>query len=132
MLKKSGLALLRMPRNKFGMLLSRLVFLSLFLITLLPLRAAEVIPPMGAPVCNHVRFFPAPSREENMVGGKFSGSNVSPTEGFQVLAEIKEKPREQEWTDLVFSNNKLYRWLRYDAPPGSHGCLAELEFYSGE
>ena len=67
-----------------------------------------------------------------MVGGKFSGSNVSATEGFHVLAEIKEKPREQAWTDLIFSNNKLYRWLRYDAPPGSHGCLGELEFYSGE
>ena len=87
---------------------------------------------MGAPVCNHVRFFPAPLREANMVGGKISGSNVSATEGFHVLAEIKEKPREQEWTDLVFSNNKLYRWLRYDAPPGSHGCVAELQFYSGE
>ncbi len=86
---------------------------------------------MGAPVFNHVRFFPAPSREEAMVGGKFSGSNVSATEGFQVLAEIKEKPKAQAWTDLVFSNNKLYRWLRYDAPPGSHGSLAELEFYSG-
>lgn len=87
---------------------------------------------MGAPVCNHVRFFPAPSREQNMVGGKISGSNVSATEGFHVIAEIKEKPREQEWTDFVFSNNKLYRWLRYEAPPGSHGSLGELEFYSGE
>jgi hypothetical protein len=87
---------------------------------------------MGAPVFNHVRFFPAPYREQAMVGGKFSGSNVSATEGFHVVAEITEKPREQEWTDLVFSNNKLYRWLRYDAPPGSHGCVAELEFYSGD
>jgi len=87
---------------------------------------------MGAPVCNHVRFFPAPSREQNMVGGKISGSNVSATEGFHVIAEITEKPREQEWTDLVFSNNKLYRWLRYDAPPGSHGSVGELEFYSGD
>lgn len=86
---------------------------------------------MGAPVCNHVRFFPAPSREENMVGGKISGSNVSETEGFHELAVIKEKPPEQEWTDLFFPNNKLYRWLRYDAPPGSHGCIAELEFYTG-
>jgi len=49
-----------------------------------------------------------------------------------LLAEIKEAPREQEWTDLVFSNNKLYRWIRYDAPPGSHGSLAELQFYSGD
>jgi len=101
------------------------------LISAFPLRAAEVIPPIGAPVCNHVRFYPAPSREQNMVGGKFSGSNVSATEGFHVIAEIKETPRTGEWTDLVFSNNKLYRWLRYDAPPGSHGSLGELEFYSG-
>src|SRR5690349_16870168 len=84
-------------------------------------RGAEMIAPMGAPVCNHVRVFPAPLREANMVGGKISGSNVSSTQGFHVLAEIKEKPREQEWTELVFSNNKLYRWLRYEAPAGSHG-----------
>ncbi|EDY21218.1 hypothetical protein CfE428DRAFT_1511 [Chthoniobacter flavus Ellin428] len=101
------------------------------LISAFPLRAAEVIPPIGAPVCNHVRFYPAPSREQNMVGGKFNGSNVSATEGFHVIAEIKETPRTGEWTDLVFPNNKLYRWLRYDAPPGSHGSLGELEFYSG-
>ncbi|MEP6671254.1 MAG: chitobiase/beta-hexosaminidase C-terminal domain-containing protein [Chthoniobacter sp.] len=114
------------------MSLLRFPLTAVFLLATLPLPAAEMVPPMGAPVFNHVRFFPAPSREENMVGGKFSGSNVSATEGFHELAEIKEKPREQEWTDLFFSNNKLYRWLRYDAPPGSHGCIAEMEFYSGK
>ena len=66
-----------------------------------------------------------------MVGGRFCGSNVSETEGYVVLAEIKEPPREQEWTDLVFSNNKLFRWLRYEAPAGSHGHIGELEFYAG-
>ncbi len=66
-----------------------------------------------------------------MVGGKFSGSNVSSSEGFVTLAEITKEPREQEWTDLVFSNNRLFRWLRYEAPPGSHGNIGELEFYSG-
>lgn len=126
------LALRGEPREKCGVLSFRFPFAAVFLFPLLPLRAADVIPPMGAPVFNHVRFFPAPSREKVMVGGKFSGSNVSATDGFHVLAEIKETPREQEWTDLVFSNNKLYRWLRYDAPPGSHGSLAELQFYSGD
>jgi hypothetical protein len=120
------------PRKKYPVSPFRLLVAVAFLISLFSVRAAEVIPPMGAPVCNHVRFFPAPSREQNMVGGKFSGSNVSATEGFHVIAEIKETPRTGEWTDLVFSNTKLYRWLRYDAPPGSHGSLAELEFYSGE
>jgi len=130
--RKSGLARRRFPRRKWVVAQFRFFFVVLFLSTVTPLPAAEVIPPMEAPVCNHVRFFPAPSREEAMVGGKISGSNVSATEGFHVLAEIKEKPREQAWTDLVFSNKKLYRWLRYDAPPGSHGSLAELEFYSGD
>lgn len=93
--------------------------------------AAEVIPPADAPVFNHARFFPAPLREKFMVGGKFSGSNISAKEGFKVLAEIRTEPREQEWTDIVFPNNKLYRWLRYEAPPGSHGQVADLEFYAG-
>ena len=90
------------PREKRGVSSFRLPLAALFLISTLPSPAAEMIPPMGAPVFNHVRFFPAPSREGNMVGGKFSGSNVSATEGFHELAEIKEKPREQEWTDLFF------------------------------
>ena len=111
---------------------SRLPLVAILLSSLLTLRAADVIPPMGAPVFTHVRFFPAPSREAAMVGGKISGSNLSATEGFHLLAEIKERPREQAWTDLVFSNTKLYRWIRYDAPPGSHGSLAELQFYSGD
>lgn len=97
----------------------------------LSLHAADVVPPGNAPVFNHVRFYPAPSREKLMVGGRFCGSNVSETEGWVVLAEIKEPPREQEWTDLVFSNSKLYRWLRYEAPAGSHGHVGELEFYAG-
>ncbi len=120
------------PRNKCRVFPFRSSLAAAFLIAIAPLHAAEVIPPMGAPVCNHVRFFPAPSREQNMVGGKICGSNVSATEGFHVIAEIKDKPREQEWTNFVFSNSKLYRWLRYEAPPGSHGSLGELEFYSGD
>jgi len=108
-----------------------LILLAVLVSPLLPLRAAEVVPPGNAPVFNHVRFFPAPSREKLMVGGRFCGSNVSETEGWVVLAEIKEPPREQEWTDLVFSNSKLFRWLRYEAPAGSHGHIGELEFYAG-
>ena len=101
------------------------------LVALLPLQAADMVPPSGAPIFNHVRFFPAPLRGKAMVGGRFSGSNVSATAGFEVLAEIKTEPPDQKWTDLVFSNNRLFRWLRYDAPPGSHGSLAELEFHAG-
>jgi len=73
----------------------------------------------------------APGREQAMLGGKFSGSNLSGTSGFQLLAEIKSAPPAAKWTDLSFPNTKIYRWLRYEAPAGSHGNVAELEFYSG-
>jgi hypothetical protein len=106
-------------------------FAALVYLALLPLRAADVIPPSGAPVFNHARFYPAPLREKAMIGGRFSGSNVSAKAGFVALAEIKAEPPAQAWTDIVFSNNRLYRWLRYEAPPGSHGAIGELEFYSG-
>ncbi|MCX7014649.1 MAG: hypothetical protein NTW86_19215 [Candidatus Sumerlaeota bacterium] len=57
----------------------------------------------GAPApkqlaCNRVRFCPAPNGEQAMVGGKFTGSNVSPTEGFEVLAEIQTAPPAQSPT----------------------------------
>jgi len=91
--------------------------------------AAKIMPPL---VVNRVRFFPAPEREQAMVGGKITGSNVSQTEGFKVLAEIKTAPKRGEWSELKFENAAPYRWVRYEAPAGSRGNIAELEFYSGE
>lgn len=87
--------------------------------------------PSALALVDHVRFHPAPGREKMMVGGKITGSNVSAREGFAVLAEITAEPKAGEWTDLYFDNKKPYRWIRYEAPPGSHGNVAELEFYSG-
>ncbi len=86
----------------------------------------------GAPVLTRVRFFPAPGKEKAMVGGKFTGSNVSGGIGFQVLAEIKTVPPAGQWTELTFANQQVYRWIRYQAPPGSHGNIAEVEFYAGQ
>lgn len=83
-------------------------------------------------IVDRVRFLPAAGREAAMVGGKFSGSNESPFEGFQALGEIVVTPAAKGWTELKFPNRRLYRWVRYEAPPGSRGNIAELEFYSGE
>jgi CubicO group peptidase (beta-lactamase class C family)/enterochelin esterase-like enzyme/sugar lactone lactonase YvrE len=82
-------------------------------------------------IVNRVRFFPAPGREQAMVGGKFSGSNVSSSEGFKVLTEIKLAPKSGAWSEITFDNTTPYRWVRYEAPAGSRGNIAELEFYSG-
>jgi hypothetical protein len=83
-------------------------------------------------IVDRVRFLPAPDREQAMVGGKFTGSNVSPFEGYVTFAEIKEKPAKGQWGELKFANTKPYRWVRYEAPAGSHGNIAELEFYAGD
>jgi CubicO group peptidase (beta-lactamase class C family) len=83
-------------------------------------------------IVSRVRFLPAPEREQAMVGGKFTGSNVSSSEGFKTLAEIKTAPKRGEWGEIQFDNAAPYRWVRYEAPAGSRGNIAELEFYAGE
>ncbi|OAI41464.1 hypothetical protein AYO40_03135 [Planctomycetaceae bacterium SCGC AG-212-D15] len=107
--------------------LTVLVNLAVPAIVLLP--AAEQ---GGPPAFNRVRFYPAPGREVVLVGGKFSGSNLSPVTGFKVLAEIKAAPPAGQWTELSFPNDQVYRYIRYEAPAGSHGNVAELEFYAGK
>ncbi len=78
-----------------------------------------------------MRYFPAREREQALVGGRFSGSNFSPAAGFQVLAEIKTAPQRGTWGELKFDNTTPYCWVRYEAPAGSHGNVAEIEFYAG-
>jgi hypothetical protein len=81
---------------------------------------------------NRVRFYSAPKHESAMVGGRFAGSNVSASSGFEVLVEIKEVPTPGQWAELSFPNGKPFRWLRYEAPAGSHGNVAEIEFLAGD
>jgi len=33
---------------------------------------------------------------------------------------------------MVFPNTTAYRWIKYEAPPGSYGRVVELEFYDKE
>ena len=104
--------------------------------------------PNGAPpkpgVLTKVRFFGMPGHEQDLVGGRIVGSN-DPTlpneesngipiaiDKFTVLGEIKTAPAPGEWGELPIENNSTpYRWIAYAAPPGSHGRIAEIEFYSG-
>jgi len=81
---------------------------------------------------DRARFYPAPGREQAMVGGRIAGSNVSSTAGYNVLGEIKDPPKPGQWGELSLANTQPYRWVRYEAPAGSHGDVAELEFYAGE
>jgi hypothetical protein len=87
--------------------------------------------PASALVFNRVRFLPAPQGEQAMVGGVFSGSNTSATQGFEVLAEIKNLPPAGQWSELTLPNKKPYRWIRYEAPRGSYGRVSKIEFCAG-
>jgi hypothetical protein len=86
----------------------------------------------GRTVWDRVRFFPAPNMAKDMLGGKFSGSNESYRSGYENLAEITAVPKEGEWTEIKFTGTRPCRWLRYEGAPGSHGRIAEIEFYAGD
>lgn len=85
----------------------------------------------GPLVLDRVRFLPARGRAAEMVGGQFQGSNTSARTGYVTLAEIKEKPASNAWTEIAFANKQPYRWIRYAAPQGSHGDVAEIAFFAG-
>jgi len=83
-----------------------------------------------API-DKVRFYPAPGLETQMQGARIVGSNDNMTNGFVDLATIGQTPVAGQWTELSFANTTAYRWVKYYGPPGSHGAVAELEFYAG-
>ena len=78
-----------------------------------------------------IRFLPAEGREASMVGGVFTGSNTGRTLAFSPLARIETAPASGQWTEIALDNQTVYRWIKYEAPDGSGGAVAEVEFYSG-
>ncbi len=84
------------------------------------------------PICNRVRFQATPGNEKDVIGGKIEGSNVSRTEGFVTLAEIKEAAPAKDWGELKFDNTKVYRYLRCQLPREGQGKIGKVEFYAGD
>lgn len=88
--------------------------------------------PEDAPLpLNRVRVRAAAGQGALTVGAKLQGSNAGPTTDFVDLATLATAPADGAFAELEFANTQLYRYLRYYAPPGSAGSVAELEFYSG-
>lgn len=106
-------------------------FVALLVTTVAGQLAAADAPP-ALKVINRVRFLAAPKAEQALVGGVFSGSNTSPTAGYEVLGKITAAPEPGQWGELSFSNERPYRWIRYAAPAGSFGKISKLEFFAGE
>ncbi|MFO8008552.1 MAG: hypothetical protein R6V05_12550 [Candidatus Brocadiia bacterium] len=96
--------------------------------TLLQCSAADAGP---APIVDGARLFPAPGQAGALVGGRVLGSNGGQTVGFEELARVRAAPPEGTWVELRFENTIPYRYVKYEAPDGAHGMVAEVEFYDG-
>lgn len=101
------------------------------LVFLAPLTQLSAASP-GCPALTRVRFYPAEGQARRMLHGRFTGSNEGVTTGFETLAEIKEVPPEHQWTEIRLAAPVRYRFIKYEAPGGSWGNIAELEFYAGD
>src|SRR4051812_30313858 len=114
----------------------RTVVLTLCALALLvPVARTAVAAPEaeGSVAPTRVRILAAPGHEAGLVGGKVSGSIVSGTTGVEALGEVKAAPAAGAWAEVpLAANDRVFRWLRYEAPPGSNGNVAEVEFYAGK
>ena len=83
-----------------------------------------------------IRFSPRPGWTERMVGGVFEGTHEDPLTGpYRTLYTVTNNPP-AGWSEVSVSlvDDRLsdvpqYRYLRYRGPNGSHGNVAEIEFY---
>jgi hypothetical protein len=96
--------------------------------SLLGLQGQPAAPPLQV---TRVRFMPAPGQAAAMKGGRFTGSNSSATNDFETLAEIKEAPKEGEWTELPVEGRPIFRFLKYEGTWNTGAAIAEVEFYAG-
>ncbi|MGE5558440.1 MAG: AraC family transcriptional regulator [Bacillota bacterium] len=76
-----------------------------------------------------IRFMPVLNIPYLMLGGKFQGSNISSSEGYEDLYIIKKTPR-IGWNEVLLDRPKAYRYIRYLGPPGSHCQLSRVEYYA--
>ncbi|HEX3020258.1 MAG TPA: discoidin domain-containing protein [Chitinispirillaceae bacterium] len=83
-----------------------------------------------AKVIRKIRFHPIPKVAERLKDGKFQGSNTSSSGGYVDLYTISTIPAQNQWSEVAITNSTAYRWVRYLAPDGSGGAIAEIEFYS--
>jgi len=83
----------------------------------------------ATPKAVQVRFVPRSGFESRMVGGVFQGSQDN--SAWTTLAAVTHSPASGQYTALPTSADPAsFRYLRYLAPNGAYGNIAELEFDS--
>lgn len=78
---------------------------------------------------NKIRFLPRSNQPARMTGGQFQGCATGPTTGCVTLATVTWNPATPDWRQLTVSTPGSFRWLRYVAPAGGYGNVAEVQFY---
>jgi titin len=81
-----------------------------------------------------ISYAPRIGYASRMIGGKFQGSNdANFASGLVDLYTVTAAPAEGLLTTVnVNSNGSSFRYVRYLAPAGASGNIAEMEFYAGE
>ncbi|HEY5705410.1 MAG TPA: PA14 domain-containing protein [Terrimicrobiaceae bacterium] len=75
-----------------------------------------------------IRYYPREGFTSRMTGGVFEGTNGDPDTGpYTTIHTIATNPS-LSWSAVNVSLGS-YRYLRYRGPNGSHGNVAEMEFY---
>ena len=86
---------------------------------------------LGAGTINYItkiRFVPRAGYASRMVGGKFQGSNISTSEGFEDIYTISSEPEEGSFTEVNITSFNAYRYVRYLSPDNGNCNIAEAEF----
>jgi len=67
-----------------------------------------------------------------MTGGKFQGANAADFSGAVDLFTLTNAPLEGTLTEQAITVTNGYRYVRYLAPAGGYGNVAEVEFYGAD
>jgi mannosyl-glycoprotein endo-beta-N-acetylglucosaminidase len=84
---------------------------------------------LGSPkVVSAARYCPRASLSSRVVGGRFQGANISDFSDAVTLATVSTDPG-NAYRTIEIEDTTPYRYVRYIAPNGSFGNIAEVAFY---
>jgi hypothetical protein len=83
----------------------------------------------SAKLLTSIEYSPRPGWAQRMVGGIFQGSNNAGFTNATTLYTITTAPATGAYTTVPVANPAAYQYVRYLAPAGSFGDVAEVQFY---
>jgi len=79
-----------------------------------------------------ILFFPRLNGSPRMIGGVFQASNSADfSTDVVTLYAVTTRP-EEVWNGMSLKNTTAYKYVRYKAPAGGYGNIAEVEFYGSD